>query len=194
MVLFLTGLACLLFIAYVALIIGYQRVWKAIPYFIPQHPPGPAPRRAAELSSAPDRDPATEPETDLSPGPTSRPASDPATGPAARRPRITVLIPARNEEAIILDCLRSLAGQSYPKDRFEVIVLDDHSTDRTAAVVQKYATSGASGLTLRCLRIAEMVLPSGLTAYKKFAIETGVAAASGELIVTSDADCFFEPG
>jgi cellulose synthase/poly-beta-1,6-N-acetylglucosamine synthase-like glycosyltransferase len=38
-----------------------------------------------------------------------------------------------------------------------------------------------------------MVLPSGLTAYKKFAIETGVAAASGELIVTSDADCFFEP-
>lgn len=142
-----TGIACLLFIAYSALIIRYQRLWKAIPTF--------APRRLAS-------------------------------------PRVSVLIPARNEETIILDCLQSLAGQSYPKDRFEVIVLDDHSTDRTAAVVREFAAAGADGLTLRCLSIAEMVLPNGLTAYKKFAIETGVGAASGELIVTTDADCFFD--
>jgi cellulose synthase/poly-beta-1,6-N-acetylglucosamine synthase-like glycosyltransferase len=120
--------------------------------------------------------------------------SAPATGaPAARATRITVLIPARNEEARILDCLRSLAGQTYPKDRFEVIVLDDHSTDDTAAVVKEYAAVGAGGLALRCLQIAEFPLPPGLTAYKKFAIETGVGAASGELIVTTDADCFFHP-
>jgi cellulose synthase/poly-beta-1,6-N-acetylglucosamine synthase-like glycosyltransferase len=108
-------------------------------------------------------------------------------------PRVTVLIPARNEERIILDCLRSLAAQTYPKDRFEVIVLDDHSTDDTAALVDRYAASGASGLALRCLQIAEMPLPAGLTAYKKFAIDAGVRAASGELIVTTDADCFFDP-
>jgi len=74
-----------------------------------------------------------------------------------------------------------------------VIVLDDHSTDGTAAVVGEFIASGAQGLALRCLRIAEMPLPPGLTAYKKFAIETGVGAATGELIVTSDADCFFDP-
>src|SRR6185312_10187401 len=108
-------------------------------------------------------------------------------------PRISVLIPARNEEAGILDCLRSLARQTYPKDRFEVIVLDDHSTDDTAAVVENFMATGAQGLVLRCLRIAEVPLPAGLTAYKKFAIETGVGAASGELVVTTDADCFFDP-
>jgi cellulose synthase/poly-beta-1,6-N-acetylglucosamine synthase-like glycosyltransferase len=110
-----------------------------------------------------------------------------------RATRVTVLIPARNEEAGILDCLRSLAQQTYPKDRFEVIVLDDHSIDDTAAVVENYAASGADGLALRCLRIAEVPLPPGLTAYKKFAIETGLGAATGELIVTTDADCFFDP-
>lgn len=107
--------------------------------------------------------------------------------------RITVVIPARNEAAGILECLRSLAGQTYPKEHFEVIVLDDHSTDGTAEVVRDYMASGAEGLALRCLRIAEMPLRPGLTAYKKFAIETGVGAASGELIVTTDADCFFDP-
>jgi len=149
MLFLLTGIAGLLFVAYVVLIVLYQQRWKAIPYFEPRQ--------------------------------------------AAARTRITVLVPARNEEARILDCLRSLAGQSYPKDLFEVIVLDDHSTDDTAAVVQRYAGSGAHGLRLRCLRIEEIPLPPGLTAYKKFAIETGVGAAWGELIVTTDADCFFHP-
>lgn len=111
----------------------------------------------------------------------------------ARLTRISVLIPARNEAAGILGCLRSLARQTYPRDRFEVIVLDDHSTDGTAAVVEGFVAAGAEGLALRCMRIADVPLPSGLTAYKKFAIETGIGAASGELIVTTDADCFFDP-
>ena len=106
--------------------------------------------------------------------------------------RITVLVPARNEEAIIAECLGSLAGQSYPKDRFEVIVLDDHSTDNTAAMVRDFAlVPEARGLSLRCLSMADVPQPSGGQAYKKFAIETGVGAASGELIVTTDADCRF---
>ena len=104
---------------------------------------------------------------------------------------ITVLIPARNEEANISGCLGSLAGQSYPRDRFEVIVLDDHSTDATAAVVRTFA--GEGDLRLRCLSMAEVPQPATLTAYKKFAIDTGVTAAGGKLIVTTDADCLFHP-
>jgi len=106
--------------------------------------------------------------------------------------RITVLVPARNEEAFIAECLGSLARQSYPRDLFEVIVLDDHSTDNTAAVVRDFALlPETSGLALRCLAMAGVQQPSGGQAYKKFAIETGVGAATGELIVTTDADCSF---
>ena len=177
MLFFLTGIAGLLFIAYGVLIVLYQQRWNAIPYFVP-------PGSAASSTAAPASSRAAGEPTAARPVPVAAPP---------RATRITVLIPARNEEARILDCLRSLAGQIYPKDRFEVIVLDDHSTDDTATVVEEYATVGAGGLALRCLRIADVPLPSGLTAYKKFAIETGVGAASGELIVTTDADCFFHP-
>ncbi|HEV2483135.1 MAG TPA: glycosyltransferase, partial [Puia sp.] len=175
MLFFLTGIACVLFVAYAVLIFFYQRRWAAIPYFLPG---------GAELA------PAGSGATAELPGSRATGALEPA---GSRATRITVLIPARNEASGILDCLRSLARQTYPKDRFEVIVLDDHSTDGTAAVVEDFVASGAEGLALRCLRIAEVPLPSGLTAYKKFAIGTGVGAAAGELIVTTDADCSFDP-
>lgn len=176
MLLFLTAVACLLFVAYAVLIFFYQQRWAAIPYFVPGRDFVPEHTGFA-----------------LDEPPGSLAGLAPFAPPASPATRISVLIPARNEAADILDCLRSLALQTYPKDRFEVIVLDDHSTDGTAAVVESFVAAGAKGLALRCLRIAEVPFPSGLTAYKKFAIETGVGAASGELVVTTDADCFFDP-
>jgi cellulose synthase/poly-beta-1,6-N-acetylglucosamine synthase-like glycosyltransferase len=110
---------------------------------------------------------------------------------AAATTRISVLIPARNEEKNIVECLRSLAQQTYPKDRFEVIVLDDHSTDGTAAAVNAFV---GVGLRVSCVRMAEVPQPETMQAYKKFAIETGVRASRGELIVTTDADCIFDTG
>ena len=105
------------------------------------------------------------------------------------RTRITVLIPARNEEENIGNCLRSLALQSYPRHSFEVIVIDDHSTDATATIIKEFAE-----FPVRYLSLAEWSRDRGLTAHKKFAIETGVGQATGELIVTTDADCLFDPG
>ena len=97
---------------------------------------------------------------------------------------ITVLLPARNEAARIGACLRSLQAQSLPAARFEIIVIDDHSTDGTAAVVQ------AMGLpNLRLLPLADHLSGGGVASYKKAALALGVAAARGELIVTTDADC-----
>ena len=110
--------------------------------------------------------------------------------PADHRIKITVLIPARNEEENIVECLQSLALQTYPYDCFEVIVLDDYSTDGTVQAVRNFA---GSSLTLRCLEMANVPRPSTMTAYKKFAIETGIGEAAGELIVTTDADCQFDP-
>src|SRR3569833_29524 len=54
---------------------------------------------------------------------------------------ISVLIPARNEEKNIRICLDALARQSYPPDLFEVIVIDDHSSDSTAAIVKEFAAA-----------------------------------------------------
>ena len=46
----------------------------------------------------------------------------------------SIILPARNEENNISDCLLSLINQDYPKENFEVIVVNDHSTDKTAAL------------------------------------------------------------
>ncbi len=92
--------------------------------------------------------------------------------------KISVIIPARNEEENISGLLQALQNQTYPKELFEVIVVDDHSTDRTANVVQQFPA-------VKLLQLKE----DGINSYKKKAIETGIATALGELIVTTDADC-----
>jgi cellulose synthase/poly-beta-1,6-N-acetylglucosamine synthase-like glycosyltransferase len=161
---FLSALICLiLFALYGVLIDYYRRAWQAIP----RHSPPPAGSRASGT-------------------------------------KISVLVPARNEEGNIGACLGSLMEQSYPAVQFQVIVIDDHSTDNTAAIVEGFANgsgTGASpggpisgGPSIVCLRLAEYRSDTGpVKAHKKFAIETGVRAATGDLIVTTDADCLFHP-
>jgi cellulose synthase/poly-beta-1,6-N-acetylglucosamine synthase-like glycosyltransferase len=92
--------------------------------------------------------------------------------------RISVIIPARNEEDNIGQLLTALRSQTYPSSYTEVIVIDDHSTDNTAAIVRRF-----SDVKLISLR------EDGINSYKKKAIEAGIASSSGELIVTTDADC-----
>ena len=92
--------------------------------------------------------------------------------------RISVIIPARNEEENIGKLLTSLHSQSYPNHLFEVIVIDDHSSDNTSTVVNGFPFA-------RLIQLRS----DNINSYKKKAIETGIAAASGDLIVTTDADC-----
>lgn len=92
--------------------------------------------------------------------------------------KISVIIPARNEEENIGNLLEALLAQSYPGNLYEIIVVDDHSIDRTAGIVLGY--SRAKLISLK---------EDEINSYKKKAIETGIAAATGELIVTTDADC-----
>jgi cellulose synthase/poly-beta-1,6-N-acetylglucosamine synthase-like glycosyltransferase len=93
---------------------------------------------------------------------------------------ISVVIAARNEENQIGKLLKALEGQTYPKDSFEIIVVDDFSTDTTAAVVKQSSLSKLS-----------LIQPdvSKEASSKKKAIEAGIKPAKGELIVTTDADC-----
>jgi cellulose synthase/poly-beta-1,6-N-acetylglucosamine synthase-like glycosyltransferase len=97
--------------------------------------------------------------------------------------KITVIIPARNEEQHIGLCLQSILNQTYSSNLFEIIVVDDHSTDRTALIVQSFNQQH-----IRCIALKDYV-QKGLNAYKKKAIEIAIAQSSGDLIVTTDADC-----
>ena len=100
---------------------------------------------------------------------------------------IDVVIPAHNEAATIQSCLRSVLANDYPADLFTVWVVDDYSTDTTAAQVQALQSTYPQ---LRLIRMAECLPadPEGV-AFKKQAIATAIAAGSAELIVTTDADC-----
>jgi cellulose synthase/poly-beta-1,6-N-acetylglucosamine synthase-like glycosyltransferase len=96
--------------------------------------------------------------------------------------KVSVIIPARNEAALIVNCLDSLHAQSYPKEFTEIIVVNDFSTDETAFLVMEHP--------LGCMLINLSDHISGfINSYKKKAIETGIAHSSGELIICTDADC-----
>ena len=93
---------------------------------------------------------------------------------------ISVIIPARNEEKNIDRVLLALKNQSYPTSSFEIIVIDDFSIDKTADVVKNFPLDNL-----------QLIHPDSdsNTSSKKKAIETAVALAKGELIITTDADC-----
>lgn len=99
--------------------------------------------------------------------------------------KVTVIIAARNEEANIGRTLDCIVGQEFPQELLEVIVVDDHSTDGTGNVVKSYADRGVHLITLN--------EGNKLNSYKKFAINKAIHASTGEIIVTTDADCRMGP-
>jgi cellulose synthase/poly-beta-1,6-N-acetylglucosamine synthase-like glycosyltransferase len=94
--------------------------------------------------------------------------------------RVTVIIPARNEEKNILTCLNSISQQNFPKLLTEVIVVDDHSEDDTFSIVSEWAVQQSVSV-----KIISLTTGTG----KKNAINEALKTATGELIVSTDADC-----
>lgn len=101
----------------------------------------------------------------------------------------SVIIPARNEADNIPHCLVSVLSQNYPSALFEVILINDHSTDETEALVRELQNRFVN---LRLLNLAERIQDRQLNAYKKKAIELAIAESKGEWIVTTDADCMVQ--
>ncbi|MDA8165252.1 MAG: glycosyltransferase family 2 protein [Desulfobacteraceae bacterium] len=97
-------------------------------------------------------------------------------------PEISVIVPARNEAANILPCLRGLLGQAYPARCLEIIVVDDDSADDTRWLVEKLLPSHPN---LRLLRAGP--LPEGWTG-KPHACWRGALAARGAWLCFLDAD------
>ncbi len=108
-------------------------------------------------------------------------------GPApVARPLVSILVPARNEERNIQTCLASLCAQAY--DPLEIIVLDDHSRDDTAAMVKAYA-----GIDARIQLVEGESLPAGWTG-KNWACHQLSRRAQGDILIFTDADNFYTPG
>ena len=100
-------------------------------------------------------------------------------------PFVSIIIPVRNEAAHIQECLKSIFAQTYPQHRYEVIVVDDYSTDTTLRHARELQRERLTVLDLaKYFGDAAERVPN-----KKKAITIGVKNAKGQLIVTTDGDC-----
>ncbi len=116
-----------------------------------------------------------------------RPVAEEDLQRAGSWPRLSVLIPARNEETTLDACVRSLLAQDYP-GALEVLLLDDHSEDATGRVAARLA---AADTRVRALSGGPL-LPGWKG--KPNALRQLAEAATGDLLLLTDADCNFYNG
>lgn len=99
--------------------------------------------------------------------------------------KVSILVPARNEERNIMRVLSSLSSQTYPN--LEIIVLDDNSTDATAAIARQFALRYSNTKVLNGSK-----LPEGWLG-KNWACRQLADQATGEIMIFTDADNFHHP-
>ena len=105
-----------------------------------------------------------------------------ADKPSIELPTLTVLIPAYNEEGVIAAKLENILAQEYPRDRLEIVVASDLSTDRTGEIVRGYAGRG--------VKLIVMLERSG----KNGIDDRLIPKAWGEVVAVTDANTMLEPG
>lgn len=98
-------------------------------------------------------------------------------------PTISIIVAARNEEDNILECLVALDKQNYPADKIQIVIIDDKSTDKTKEIVIDYIKDKPKFI---CITTSEEI---GHLKGKTNALANGIKIATGEIILTTDADC-----
>lgn len=106
----------------------------------------------------------------------------------SQQPFVSVLIAARNEEKRIPQCLESLLHSQYPADKFEILMIDDRSTDQTRNIAEGFSRQHPQVRFIPISRRLENM--SG----KASALCQGIIHARGEIILMTDADCQVPPG
>lgn len=102
-------------------------------------------------------------------------------------PLATVIVAARDEEENIQRCLDSLGNLEYPEGKLEVLIVDDRSTDRTGEIIDIFISERINFHKI----IPDE--PQGKMVGKVNALATAIREATGEIILTTDADCIVEP-
>lgn len=108
-------------------------------------------------------------------------------GSSTRRPTVTVIVPAHNEEKTLPNLLRCLSEQHYPTDLTEIILVDDRSGDRTSKIMQDFASVHPKVTAIRIDASVENIAP------KKQAVASAIQSSTGEIILTTDADALPGP-
>ena len=104
-----------------------------------------------------------------------------------KKQNISIIVAARNEEKNVFNLLRSLENQTYSKDLFEVIIVDDRSYDKTYEHIQDYMLT--SKLNIKLLQLSEKGRRNG----KKYAITRGIENAQHDILLFTDSDCIVNP-
>lgn len=97
----------------------------------------------------------------------------------------SIIIPARNEDGNIVNLLSDLINQDFPKDLLEIFIVNDNSTDKTEELVNSFIASHIE-FQIRLINISK---EHPNRAYKKQAINMAIEKSTGDLIITTDADC-----
>lgn len=95
---------------------------------------------------------------------------------------ISIIVPFRNETENIINCYNSLINQNYPAEMFEIVFVNDFSTDDSFNKLSKVNN-------LSKVKIISVPDSYSVNAHKKRAIRYGIENAKGEIIITTDADC-----
>ncbi|GAB3646873.1 hydroxychlorobactene glucosyltransferase CruC [Echinicola sediminis] len=108
--------------------------------------------------------------------------------PDEKLPKISVLVPARNEEKLLADCLKALGELRYPKGKLEIILGDDRSSDGTAAILRSWVARTPDSKFLEVQAVYSHL--NG----KANALAQMAEKATGDLLLFTDADCQVNPG
>jgi cellulose synthase/poly-beta-1,6-N-acetylglucosamine synthase-like glycosyltransferase len=106
----------------------------------------------------------------------------------AELPKISILIPSRNEAENILNCLQSIEFLEYPKEKTQIILADDGSTDETAIIIQDWMKSTVWQVEFLSIHKKKAGLNGKANALAQMAEK-----ATGKLLLFTDADCIVSP-
>ena len=110
-------------------------------------------------------------------------------GTHASNRRVSIIIPARNEEANLHRCIASLRSLTYPEHLLEIIIVNDRSTDGTASIIDQ---ASAEWSVIQTVHRSQADAKHNLRG-KPGALQSGVDIASGEVYLFTDADCVVDP-
>ena len=102
-------------------------------------------------------------------------------------PKVSIVIAARNEEDNIGNLLEDLTKQNYPKNKIEVLVANDRSTDNTPKIIEHFQKKHSNFKLINIEERSQSMTP------KKHALTVAIKRSKGEIIISTDADCRVPP-